>query len=109
MGRGRGRGQPTQEGSTGMQRGGVRMRGGLLDCKGGGLRTRGGPTGLQKGGPITRSGGRGQVQGTVHTMRLYEPSKSTSSQGNVSVSKLFIILFHCSAFKLMCILLLDGS
>jgi hypothetical protein len=58
---------------------------------------------------MTRNGGKGQVQGTVHIVRLYRLSLSTPSQGTVSVSKLFIILFHCSAFKLMCILLLDRS
>ena len=92
-----GRGQPTLEGSTGMQRGGPR--------------TRKGPTRLHRGGPKTRGGGRGQFHGTIHTMRLYGPSQyqTPQYQSNASLSKLFIILFHCSAFKLMCILLFDGS
>jgi hypothetical protein len=49
---------------------------------------RGGPTELQRGGPITRTRGRGHVQGTVHTVRLYGPSQSTLSQGNASVSNI---------------------
>ena len=121
--RGRGRSQLTIEGSIGMQRGGPRTRGGSIRLQRDGLgtrggpiglqrgkpRTRGGPTRLQRGGPITRSGGRGHIQGTVHTVKLYGPSQSTLSQGNANVSKLFITLFHYSTFKLMCILLLYGS
>ena len=124
--RGRGMGQPTPEGSTGMQRGGPRTRGGSIRLQRDGLGTRGGPiklqrgrlgtkggpiglqkgkprtwggpTGLQRGGPITRSGGRGHIQGTIHPVRLYGPFQSTPSHGNASVSNLFITLFHCSAF-----------
>jgi hypothetical protein len=104
------RGGPRTRGRpTGLQRGGPRTRGWPTRLHRGGPRTRGGPTGLHRGGPVTMSGGRGQVQGTIHTVRLYGPSQSKLSQSNASVSKLFIILFHYSAFKLMCILLLDRS
>ena len=89
MVRDKGRCQPTPKGSTGMQRGGPRTRGGLIGLQRGGPRIKGGPTRLQKGRPITRSGGRGHIQGTVHTVRLYGPSQSTPSQGISSVSNIF--------------------
>ncbi|KAE8055245.1 hypothetical protein FH972_012097 [Carpinus fangiana] len=80
-------GPRTTEGLIGLQRGGPRTRGEAIGLQRGGSRTRGGPTGLQRGRPITMNGGRGRghVQGTVHTVRLYGPSQSTPSQGNASV------------------------
>jgi hypothetical protein len=108
MVRGRGRGQPTTEGSTGKHRSGPRTRGrhiglqrgepitrrGPIGLQRGRPRTRGGPTGLQRGRPITRSGGRGHIQGIVHTVRLYGPSQFTPSRGSARVSKLFFIVVH---------------
>ena len=88
MVRGRCKGQPTPERSTEIQRGGLRTRGGPIGLQMGGSSTRGGPTGLQRSGPITRTRGRGHVQGTVHTVRLYGPSQSTPSQGSASVSNI---------------------
>jgi hypothetical protein len=95
--RGRGKGQPTPERSTGLQKGGPR--------------TRGGPTGLHRGGSKTMGEGIGQFLGTIHIVRLYGPSlfQTPQSQSNASVSKLFIILFHCCPFNLICILLLNES
>ena len=93
MVRGRGRGQPTIEGSTaiqrdgprtrggpiGLQRGGPRTRGGPIGLQMGGSSTMGGPTGLQRSGPITRTRGSGHVQGTVHTVIIWAFSVYTVS------------------------------
>jgi hypothetical protein len=81
-------GPRTRGGPIGLRRGGPRTRGGPIGLQMGGSSTRGGPTGLQRGGPITRTEGRGHVQGTVHTVRLYGSFQSTPSQGNASISNI---------------------
>jgi hypothetical protein len=61
-----GRVQPTLEGSTRLQIGRPRSRGG--------------PTGLHKGGPRTKGEDRGQFQGIVHTDKLYGPPQYQTPQ-----------------------------
>ena len=82
---------------------------GFTELQRDGLRTKREPTRLHRGGPRTRGGGSCQFQGTVHTVELYRPPQYQTPpfQINVSVNKLFIILFHCGPFNLLCILLLN--